>query len=751
MGDQAYTAASSASGRFYPRPLRGNFRLVAALVGLLASFTPTIASRGQSASNGFWQAQSIYQIVTDRFNDGDPANNNADGNYSPSGTTSVHGGDFKGLEQKLDYIKALGATAIWISPVVVNAKGEFHGYAASDFYRVDPHWGTLGELQSLVNATHARGILVIDDIVVNHGGDLIYSVAPGYGNFVSPPAGYPLRYRSSAHEYAPPFNIYNLTYNASNNALTNLFHDNGTIQNYNDATQVVLGELSDLDDFATETSYVRAQMAQIYSFWIGQAGFDGFRIDTTKHVDMGFWQSWCPAVHAYAAAHHLPNFFMFGEVYDGSEAKCGSYTGTMGGGGFKQDSVLDYPLYFAVNSVFAQATGNTRQIEAHYNAIAANYDPAAQMRLVTFLDNHDQPRFLSPSLAANNQDRLRLALAFLYTARGVPCLYYGTEQAFNGATDPYDREDMFAGQFKDGVAGIDSFNMTHPLFQWVARLNNFRRLYPALETGSHINQWNDPNGPGLFAYARRWGSQEVFVVLNTATSTQTLTNRSTIYGPGTVLLNLLDPTETVTVQAGSQTPLISVSGTTAKVFIAKTQVLPLDPVVTAIAPAHDAANVPTWSPIMLQFSKPMDTNSTQAAFSIDPAGAGLFSWSSAHDQLAFTPGGPGLAGLTNITVRLGQSATDTVSGNALFAPFQFRFRTGPPFEIVKGVIVGQDVQVSFPTSLNHLYQLQRRDSLDSGSTWSDVGQQVSGTGAIRVLTDMGAASNQVIYYRVKTR
>ena len=116
------------------------------------------------------------------------------------------------------------------------------------------------------------------------------------------------------------------------------------------------------------------------------------------------------------------------------------------------------------------------------------------MQLVTFLDNHDQPRFLNSSTT----NRLAVALVFLYTSRGIPCLYYGTEQAFNGATDPYDREDMFAGQFKDaGLTGVDSFNMTHPLFQLVAKLNNFRRLYPAISLGSYTNQANNSTGPGL--------------------------------------------------------------------------------------------------------------------------------------------------------------------------------------------------------------------------------------------------------------
>jgi hypothetical protein len=113
-------------------------RSAASDVAVCWLFACAFPAWAQSASNAFWQAQSIYQVITDRYYDGDTSNNNADGNYNPSGTTSVHGGDFKGLEQKLDYIKALGATAIWISPIVLNGHGQFHGYAARDFYHVDP-------------------------------------------------------------------------------------------------------------------------------------------------------------------------------------------------------------------------------------------------------------------------------------------------------------------------------------------------------------------------------------------------------------------------------------------------------------------------------------------------------------------------------------------------------------------------------------------------------------------------------------
>ncbi len=150
-----------------------------------AGFCWAMLVSAQSVPNTFWQAQSIYQIITDRFYDGDTNNDNAEGTYAPSGNggSSVHGGDFEGIEQKLDYIKALGATAIWISPIVLNTEGQFHGYSAWNFYQVAPHWGSISNLQHLVQVAHARGLLVIDDIVVNHAGDLVTGSGSGYPNF----------------------------------------------------------------------------------------------------------------------------------------------------------------------------------------------------------------------------------------------------------------------------------------------------------------------------------------------------------------------------------------------------------------------------------------------------------------------------------------------------------------------------------------------------------------------------------------
>ena len=647
----------------------------------LAVSVATVIQAAPFPSPDDWRDETIYQIFTDRFFDGDPSNNNQESShgspYAPTDSTGIHGGDFKGIQQKLDYIKSLGASAIWINPIPLNIPGNsaYHGYAAQDFYALAPHWGTMTDLTNMVAAAHARGIKVILDVVVNHSGDLI-SGDSGYPNFRAPPAGYVMHYNDPGQQHAPPFNITN----ATPPAFMSIFHTNGVIQNFGDTQQVVLGELLGLDDFATETDYVRTNMMNIYTNWVGRADFDGFRVDTAKHVDYGFWQYWCPQLHQFGSSIGKSNLFMFGEAFDGDESVVGSYTGTEGGGPAKLDSMLDYPLYFTINPVFGGAYADTKRIEDHYNSIAANYDSNAWYRLVTFLDNHDNARFLSSGNANNDTNHLAVALEFLYTSRGIPCMYYGTEQAFNGGGDPFDREDMFAGQFEQGPSLGDNFNETHPLFQLIARLNNFRRLYPSLRRGVHNNLWQDPSGPGLFAFARVLSNEEVFVVFNTDSFTQTLTNRPTTYSPGSVLVNLLDTNETIVVSASSgtnTTPQIAVPSMRAKIFIAQLLMKPLDPVVISQSPAHAMTNVSTAAAFVLRFSKPMDTNLVQTAFSVTPPSPGVFAWSALHDTMTFTPSASGWPAFTTNVVQLATSAMDSVSSNTLYAPFETYFVTYP--------------------------------------------------------------------------
>ena len=639
------------------------------LLTLSPTFRPT-------ADADFWKNQNIYQIITDRFFDGDPSNNNFYGQASPSTGNKTHGGDWKGIENKLDYIKALGATAIWISPVLKNANGDFdyHGYAATDFYNVDPRFGSLQDLQRLVAEAHRRDILVIADVVVNHGSTWVDSSDTNWPNFVYPPGGYNLRYNSGGRQYAPPFDNASLQAQFGNNNLSNIFHNHGTTQNWGDSSQVELGELLSLDDFRTESNYVRQRMKEIWTHWIESVGFDAYRLDTVKHVEMGFWNDWSPAIRAAAQAADKPNFFQFGEVFDGSDAKVGSYTGTKSGGNYKMESVLDYPLYYQMGSVFATATGNTGQIEGRYNNLTtANYDASALDSLVLNIDNHDNPRFLAAT--GSTTGRLELALVFMYTARGIPSLYYGTEQDFNGGADPANREDMFDGLYEQGPSLGDNFNMTSTRFKLVAKLNNLRRLYPALRTGTYHSLWANFGAPGLLAYARRLNGEEAYVVINTATTQETIGARPTIHPAGTVLVDALNPSNTLTVTAGVDgIPSLSMPPTSCRIYIAQNQMRALAPLVNAITPAHDAASVNPASLITVTFSQSMNSSATQAAFATTPSSTGSFVWSSNNTVMTYTPSS-NLGGNTLYAVRIESTAADS-NGLAMHAPFESRLTTG---------------------------------------------------------------------------
>jgi hypothetical protein len=234
---------------------------------------------------------------------------------------------------------------------------------------------------------------------------------------------------------------------------------------------------------------------------------------------------------------------------------------------------------------------------------------------------------------------------------------------------------MFAGQFKDGPRGVDSFSMTHPLFQWVAQLNNYRRLYAPLRLGWQAPLWSETNGQGLFAFARRWEGEEVAIIFNTAQQARTLPACPTIRPVGAALINLLDTNETVRVTPGRKIPAMTVPAGGVKILIDTALWHPLDPVVVENSPAHDARDVPAQVPVVLRFSAAMDTNSVQKAFSIDPPVSGVFSWTVARDTVTFTPDSTGFPGGVEMRVRLIASATSSEISRSLFAPYELMFRT----------------------------------------------------------------------------
>lgn len=628
-----------------------------------------------------WRDLTIYQVLTDRFFDGDAANNTAEGSYAPATGNRTHGGDFQGLEQKLDYLQAMGVGAVWISPVVLNAFGEYHGYAARDLYSISSQMGGLPALQSFIQAAHARGIYVLIDVVMNHMGDMIDSGTSGYPGYRASPSPYVLRYRMTSPRPAAPFD--NLTW----------YHNNGHIGNYNDPEQI-LGELVGLDDLKTESAPVRDALVAATNWLIDQTDCDGFRIDTVKHVEIGFWQDWTPRVQAHCAAIGKSNFLMFGEVFDGSDVKNGYYTGTVAGGAYALNSMLYYPMYYSLQDVFIW-NQPTRRLTERYDQLPA-YDPSVRGTLVNFLDNHDNGRFLEFGKANQDSTKLRPCVDWLLTSLEIPCLYYGTEQLFDGGGDPWCREDMWDGQWDYGPSEGDNFNMTHPFYLRVLRLNNFRRLYPALARGTQTMLQEDASGPGIYAYARQHAGEEVVVALNTATLARTTNALPTAFGPGVPVMDLNDTTAVITTNAAGQVT-VTVPPRSSRILVPRTGPLRLDPHVLACSPRHDARTVPSLTPIVLKFNEPMDTLAVLQNTTVTPAVFSHLGWSADRRVLTITPLVPMTAG-TTYEVRVGTGARDA-TGRPLRAAFTSIFRIGAGTPTTVTVPEGYRVEVFAQTGV----------------------------------------------------
>lgn len=604
-----------------------------------------------------WRDVVIYQIVTDRFSDGDPSNDAVEGHYAPADGYQIHGGDFAGIEQRLDYLVNLGVGAIWISPVPVNVNAEYHGYAARDLFSIAPHFGTLSELQSLVNACHARGISVIIDVVMNHMGDLIDSGDAGYPAYKYP-GTYTLRWRDAGDRYSGVLD--DLT----------KFHAHGQIGNFTDPEQI-LGELFGLDDLKTEDPTVRALLVQAAEWLIGNTDCDGFRIDTVKHVEMDFWDTWCPQVHGYAAGLGKNAFFMFGEIYDGSDVKCGSYTGTVTPGNYKLDSVLYFPMYFTTTGVFG-FDNPPSWIGGEYGALGA-YDPTSRERLVTFLDNHDDARFLSFGIANQDEAKLRTALGWLLTSRGVPAIYYGTEQEFDGGGDPYNREDMWDGQWDFGPSDGDNFDLVHPLFRYTAKLLQVRRRHAALRRGETIERYVEGGGPGLYLYERRSDDDTVLVAVNNANAPIERPGTGTPWPAGAGLVDAIGGERDTTGTGGTITLRVPARGVLVIESLAAAQAgaaaAPL--AVTSAFPGHDQRLNDLHTPLTLHFDRDVDLASLAAGFSIVPAVSGIWTGSGATSR--YVPDAPWPAG-TAFTWRL-EAPVHGADGHALAAPFEATFST----------------------------------------------------------------------------
>jgi len=338
-----------------------------------------ISGLALGADKNAWKSRTVYQILTDRFwrSNGDTRSGCNLGQYC--------GGDFDGITQQLQYVKDLGFDAIWISPVVDNIEGGYHGYWYRNLEKINYHFGDEASLKRLVSTAHSMGIWVMVDVVANHVGPVGFDFNQIY-----------------------PFNR---DYH---------YHAACDINDWNNQWQVENCRLCGLPDLNQADPFVRSYLKDWIRNQIQKFGFDGIRIDTVPEVEKSFWTEYTQSA----------GVFSIGEILNGNDGYVGSYQNHM-------DSTLNYGMYYTIKSVFAHG-GSMRQIADRWASNYRSFNDVDALGL--FVDNHDNPRFLN----SNGDWRVfKSALAFSLTARGIPIFYYGSEQGFAGGNDPANREPLW--------------------------------------------------------------------------------------------------------------------------------------------------------------------------------------------------------------------------------------------------------------------------------------------------------------------
>ena len=462
--------------------------------------------------------QRIYFVLTDRYANGDPSNNAGRG-FDPAGPGFFHGGDFQGLTASLQRIKELGFTAIWVTPpvkqqAVQGDSAAYHGYWGLDFTTVEPHLGTEQDFAAFVDRAHTLGLKVILDVVVNHTADVII---PGGGSSYSDvpyrdcrgkvfkPAQYVSRTFPCLRpaDFPRPPVVFEPDRAVKRPAWLNdvtKYHNRGDVDFASCSPQCLeQGDFFGLDDLFTEQPAVVDGWADVYGEWIRRYKVDGFRLDTAKHVNAAFFRLWIPKILATARAAGVPDFQLFGEIFDTNALNLVPFVRDRG-----LPNVLDFPLQDAAVSFAAG--------QAPARALVTRLDDDDYFRLpdgtaptpATFLGNHDLGRagaLIRDRSGASGEALLKrdlLAHDLLYLLRGAPVVYYGDEVGLMGTGgDKAARQDLFPTQVAEwrteprigsGPIGTGSSfdQLDHPVAVRLRELGRLRDDYPALSTGATI-------------------------------------------------------------------------------------------------------------------------------------------------------------------------------------------------------------------------------------------------------------------------
>lgn len=455
---------------------------------------------------GFSSSDVIYLLMPDRFANGDPDNDTIEGMLEPANradNSGRHGGDLKGISNHLDYIKELGMTAVWFTPVFENDqtpeyKG-YHGYAATDMYKVDRRFGSNQEFVDLVQACHDSNMKVIMDMIHNHIGDQHWWMKD-------------LPFKDWVHDQS----VY------GNTSYRGVVASDPYAAEY-DQNKLLKGWFVDeMPDLNQHNEQLADYLIQNTLWWIEYSGVDGIRMDTYVYPYKDYMARWAREVlEAY------PDFNIVGESWVETVAHESYWQedreGENDGYNSHLPSVTDFQIHFALRDAFNSDFGWESGIMKLYYALTQDRLYSDPMKNVIFMDNHDIGRFYST--LGENMDHLKMAYAFLLTTRGIPQVYYGTELAFKQGTrggDGDKRADMPGGWAGDSRSVFTRSGRTaeeNDMFDYVAKITNWRQGSPAIHKGKLIHYLPTDN---VYVYFRYTDNDRVMVVLNNNDSEVTI-------------------------------------------------------------------------------------------------------------------------------------------------------------------------------------------------------------------------------------
>jgi glycosidase len=536
------------------------------------NFESILPSGGCFPSPTAWEDQVFYFLMLDRFSNGNengykdnegnivhngktpmftfakPINTSPDwenalkteadaSRWRNAGTKFV-GGNLKGLQSKIGYLKRLGVTALWISPIFkqVRFQETYHGYGIQDFLEIEPYieehgkkrgFGTGEDLRELVRVAHAHGIYVILDIILNHAGN-IFSYT---GDRNRPWTGetYPVEGFNDKHgnptipfAKADPQNLPDV-----DGAVwpvefqdPDAFTRKGYIKNWDYNPEFGEGDFGDMKDIHHgdgstddyQVSYALRHLAEVYKYWIIYADIDGFRIDTVKHMDMGATRYFASVIREFTQSIGKENFFLLGEITGGRKRAYETLQLTGLSAALGIDDIpdkLEYLVkgYCNPNEYFSLFR-NSELVNKSSHIWFRN-------KVVTLFDDHDQVRkgsYKARFCADANASKVMLNVLVLNAMTlGIPCIYYGSEQCFDGqgGSDRYIRESIFGGEFGAfRTRGVHFFNEDNLVYQELAKVLEIRRKNIVLRRGrQYLRQISDPNDGVRFGLPEMVGQQ----------------------------------------------------------------------------------------------------------------------------------------------------------------------------------------------------------------------------------------------------